>query len=134
MPDPDWGRSRIVPDVDPTAQANEALLRTYRERIVNQGDWSAWPEVFAETLSFNGRDMTRDDIQAVLDTFRTILPDMRMTVELQMASGDRVATRVILTGTHQGDYMGLKASGKVVSLNGLALDRVQNGYRALGWT
>lgn len=53
----------------------------------------------------------------VLEFFRAIreaFPDMRMDVEDIFGSGDKVVARIRLTGTHQGDFMGIPATGKRV--------------------
>jgi steroid delta-isomerase-like uncharacterized protein len=119
---------------DPDTEANKAVVRAYLERIVNQGDMDAWDELIAEdTLSFNGQPMSRSDLARMRETFRSILHDMRVEVEEQIAEGDTVASRVTITGTHLGDYMGLKASGKEVSFGGITYDRLRDGKVVEVW-
>ena len=39
-------------------------MRTYLERLVNDGDFEVWPELIAgETLSCNGQSMSRSDLE-----------------------------------------------------------------------
>jgi steroid delta-isomerase-like uncharacterized protein len=55
----------------------------------------------------------------VMDFFRmsrAAFPDMRMDVEDIVASGDKVVARVRLTGTHQGEFMGMPATGKRIDV------------------
>ena len=47
---------------------------------------------------------------------RAAFPDMRMVVEDVMAAGDKVVARVRITGTHQGAFMGMPATGKSVDV------------------
>jgi steroid delta-isomerase-like uncharacterized protein len=54
----------------------------------------------------------------VVQYFRIVLaafPDLRMDVEDVIAGGDKVVARVRITGTHQGEFMGIPATGKSAS-------------------
>ena len=47
---------------------------------------------------------------------RAAFPDMLMDVQDVIASGDKVVVRARYTGTHQGEFMGMPATGKSVDL------------------
>jgi len=55
---------------------------------------------------------------------RNIHPDLQITIEDQIAEGDKVATRWIATMTH---------SGKVVTLKGITIDRFENDKIVEAW-
>ncbi|HKR65411.1 MAG TPA: ester cyclase [Thermoanaerobaculia bacterium] len=48
------------------------------------------------------------------ENLRAAFPDLRVTISEQLAEDDRVATRKTFRGTHNGDFMGLPASGRPV--------------------
>jgi len=48
--------------------------------------------------------------------YRAGFPDLHMEPEDVLASGDKVVARVMATGTHQGEFMGMPASGKTVNV------------------
>jgi predicted ester cyclase len=55
----------------------------------------------------------------VLDLFRamrTSFPDFRMNVEDLIADGDKTVARVRVTGTHQGEFMGVPPTGTSVDM------------------
>ena len=59
----------------------------------------------------------RGHLKANITMFRAAFPDLRMSVEDLVAEDDRVAARVILTGTHTGaPFFGIAASGNRVSV------------------
>ncbi len=59
----------------------------------------------------------RGHLKAIITMFRASFPDLRMSVEDLVAEDDRVAARVILTGTHTGaPFFGISASGNRVSV------------------
>ena len=54
-------------------------------------------------------------------------PDIRHTFDDIVADDDRVAVRFTLRGTHQGDFMGLPATGRTVTIPAVAVIRVSDG-------
>ena len=70
------------------------------------------------------------------DTVRQALPDLRFTSDLQhvLASGDRVAVRGFVTGTHTGgELFGVPPSGKQLDWTGIDVSRVVNGKIVERW-
>ncbi len=120
-------------DIPPSTAANKDVVRNYIERVINEEDWSAWPDLFGDTVSFNGQTMSINDVKTMTAAFRSIFPDFHITVESQIAEGDTVATRVSISGTHQGDYMGIEATGKHVTFRGLTYDRIVDGKVVEMW-
>jgi predicted ester cyclase len=64
---------------------------------------------------------------------RDALPDVRVTVEEQVAEGDGVATRYTLVGTQEGVLMGIPPTGNPVEIVGVAIDRLANGKIVESW-
>lgn len=58
---------------------------------------------------------------------RSGFPDMHWTIDEQVTSGEKVVTRFTWTGTHRGDFLGIRATGKPVAVKGVVIDRVVNG-------
>ena len=54
-------------------------------------------------------------------------PDLHFSVEEQIAEGDKVLTRFEWTGTHQGEFLGVPATGRHVKVWGMVIDRLVNG-------
>lgn len=60
--------------------------------------------------------------------------DFSFTVEDQLAQGDRVCSRWTWQGTHKGEFLGIPASGKTVSMTGTTIHRfTPDGKIAEGW-
>jgi steroid delta-isomerase-like uncharacterized protein len=66
-------------------------------------------------------------VKEFITTYRAAFPDARITVEQQLAEGDLVATRWSGRGTHEGELMGIQATGKQVSVSGLTISRLLDG-------
>ena len=65
--------------------------------------------------------------------FRAGFPDLRTTVEFQVAEGDKVVSRVVSTGTHRGEFQGIPATGKPVKIEGIVIERIVNGKIVERW-
>jgi len=61
------------------------------------------------------------------------LPDVRVTMEDLVVSGDRVVGRFVYRGTHNGDLMGIPATGKPVEMRSIDIWRVRNGKFVEHW-
>ena len=60
-------------------------------------------------------------------------PDLQTTVEDLIAEGDKVVERDTVIETHQGEYMGLPPTGRVVAYNDIFVMQVVNGRIAEIW-
>ncbi|ONI89332.1 ester cyclase [Actinosynnema sp. ALI-1.44] len=60
-------------------------------------------------------------------------PDLRVTAEDVLAVGDKVVCRNTVTGTHQGEYRGLPATGKTVAYSEIFIIRFAGGRVAEIW-
>ena len=68
-----------------------------------------------------------DGFREFVSTYRAAYSDARITVDEQIAEGDKVVTRWTGRGTHDGDLMGVAPTGKQVTVSGLTLSRLANG-------
>ncbi|MGW0466931.1 ester cyclase [Streptomyces sp. NPDC003027] len=76
-----------------------------------------------------GMDAVRRELDEWRGGFR-----FRFTVEDQIAEGDRVCTRWTWNATHTGDFMGIEATGKEVSMSGTVVHRFrEDGKIVEGW-
>ena len=61
------------------------------------------------------------------------LPDLHLTIEDLIAEGDKVVMRASVTGTHQGEYMGLPPTGKWITYNEIFIWRLAGGRITEMW-
>ena len=59
-----------------------------------------------------------EDVKDFIATYLVAFPDARMTVTMQLAEGDLVATRWVGRGTHEGDLIDMEPTGKEVTVTG----------------
>ena len=117
--------------------ANRSLVLAYYQRVVSSGNLSEIPDY----ISPNYLDHTAPPGSPVgpalvglhLRAIRTTFPDFVLTTHEVVAEHDWVAVRVTAEGTHLGEWLGIKPSGKRIRLRGISLDRVQAGLIVEHW-
>jgi steroid delta-isomerase-like uncharacterized protein len=125
-----------------TAQesTNKATIRRSRDAM-NTGDWELMSktidEVFwPDALITSTLPIRATGAQAIKELFATLhraFPDLHITIEDLIEEGDEVVARQTVTGTHQGEYMGLPATGRPVTYNEVFIVRFVNGRIAETW-
>lgn len=113
---------------------NIAALDRFVEEVINQGKYEVCDEIveenFLELDPLPGQQQGREGLKDVIRMLRTGFPDIHWVVEETIASGEKVVSRFKWTGTHQGEFLGIPASGRKVVVPGVVIDRLQNGKMA----
>jgi len=112
-----------------SAEENKELARRFFEEIWNQADEAAIDRYIAEQAAGNDPDFGagREAFRAQWRKWHAAFPDLHFQIDDLVAEGNKVVTRWTLTGTHQGDFMGIPATGRAVRVAGMSLDRIENG-------
>jgi predicted ester cyclase len=74
-----------------------------------------------------------EGLKQLITAWRTGFPDAVQRVDDIFAVGDKVCVRLTWEGTHLGDFMGIPATGKKVSVGTIGIDRVVDGKVVEGW-
>lgn len=64
---------------------------------------------------------------------RSAFPDLSVHVEHMVADEDNVALAYTMTGTHQGDFLGVAPTEAKISARGVQIGRFENGLLAERW-
>ena len=78
-------------------------------------------------------DMDRAAMKQMTPAWYTAFPDGHGTVEDLIAEGDKVVHRYTFRATHQGEFMGIPPTGKVVAYTGIAISRIAGGKFVEDW-
>jgi predicted ester cyclase len=74
-----------------------------------------------------------EGFKQVMGMFFQAFPDVHETAEDIIAEGDRVAVRGYFTGTHNGEFMNIPATGKQIKVAYIAMYRLENGKVVENW-
>jgi len=105
--------------------------------------WKGNFDVFDEFVSPNyvGHDPAEPEpirgpagARANIEKYIAGFPGGSITVDEQIAEGDKVATRWTGRGTHGGEVAGIAPTGKDVTVSGLTISRFEGGMVVEDWT
>jgi hypothetical protein len=122
------------------ATSNKATVRHFCDAM-NSGDLKLIAETIDEVVEPDALIRTPLPIEAtgaqvlkeVFARLHRVFSDLQVTVEDLIAEGDMVVARNSVTGTHQGEYMGLAPTGKSVTYNEIFIFRFVDGRIAETW-
>lgn len=112
-------------------EENRNLAARWTEDIWNRGSIAAIDNICAPDFTFNyafpGMSSDRDGYKQVVAAYRSAFPDMRLTNEIVIAEGDKIAIRWRGNSTHRGEFMGVAPTGKQVVMTGNTIARIEAG-------
>jgi predicted ester cyclase len=115
---------------------NKALVR----RLVEEWQSGHQPDVAREILADDfadwGGHVEHGAKEAAIGWFSYMwraFPDFSVTIKLQIAEGDMVATLKTFSGTHQGEFMGIAPTGRHVAFDVFDMLRVRDGQVVEHW-
>jgi steroid delta-isomerase-like uncharacterized protein len=96
-----------------------ATMRRMYE-LLSAGDIDGFGELVAEDFVEHeqtpGFEPTKEGVKQLFRMYTAAFPDLRMEAEDVLVSGDKGVARVRGTGTHQGEFMGMPATGRSVDV------------------
>jgi steroid delta-isomerase-like uncharacterized protein len=88
--------------------------------LLNAGDVDGFGELlsddFIEHEEIPGLAPSKDGVKTFFRMQIAAFPDLRLAVEDVVADGPKVVARVRYTGTQQGEFQGMPATGKAVDV------------------
>ena len=116
---------------------NKAVIRRFVEEVQNGQDWAAYDELndpdFVNLSAPPGMPADRAGGKLYLQAFAAAYPDARFEIDDMIAEGDSVVTKKTFTGTNAGEFAGVPATGKQVSLQYVDIMRVRDGRIVEHW-
>jgi ketosteroid isomerase-like protein len=108
--------------------ANRELARTALEQVCARGDMALAPQCYAENFADHVGGLEYHGLEGVRRStalYQSLFDDLAFEVVDQIAEGDRVASRFVLTGTNRG---------RRVRLWGITISRVRDGRIVEDWS
>jgi predicted ester cyclase len=119
------------------SERNKALYRRFIDEVLNRQDLSLLDELVSDDFTdHNPVPGTSPDKAGMLQGiggFFEAFPDMRSEVDFLVAEGDLVVGHHTTTGTHQGDLMGIPATGRRIRVNEIHIVRIVDGQAVEHW-
>ena len=122
-----------------TEQSKAVCRRWFDEGWNKRNLAEVTDEVYAADCVFSdGPDVALVSVEHVKShcaEFIAAFPDSYMTVEDQVAEGDKVTTRWILRGTYtnKAQWLGIPPTGQEITMRGIVIQRLEDGKVVEEW-
>jgi steroid delta-isomerase-like uncharacterized protein len=118
-------------------ERNKAVIRRFVEEVQNKKDFTIYDELidpkFVNLSAPHGIPADGKGGRMWLSTFADAYPDSEFTIDEMIGEGDRVVTKKTLRGTHTGEFGGIPATGRRVTLQYVDIMRVRDGRILEHW-
>jgi steroid delta-isomerase-like uncharacterized protein len=124
----------------PSAEEKQNLSSIKRifAEFINQGNEAVFEELVDANVIENeklppGFEKNREGVKQMFRMFRSAFPDLNFQVDELIAADDRVVARLTITGTQEGQFMNLPATGNKISYKAIDIFRLTNGKVMEHW-
>ena len=128
-----------------SVEENKAIARRMLDEAWSTGNLDMIDETIDTSYVFHDPAVPGirgpEGLKQLISMYRAGYPDLQFTIEDQFADGDTVIQRWSCEGTHQGELMGIPATGKRTTTSGIGILRFEGGkvveewvrWDTLGW-
>lgn len=120
-----------MPEKENIDTLNRAIAR------FNAKDLEGYLEMFDRSVVFHGLSRRlKPGVGGLRDYYTQLrqgFPDMRLSSEDMIASGEKVANRYTFYGTHRGEYMGVAPTMKLIVTPGIVINLFKGGKCIETW-
>ncbi len=118
-------------------EENKALSHRILDELWNKGNLGLidelYPPDYVNHSAPPGIPPDREGLKQFVTMYRHAFPDVQMTVEDQIAEGDKVVARFTTRATHTGELMGIAPTHKQVTVTGIVIGRYVDGKPVETW-
>src|SRR5690349_16173538 len=119
-------------------EKNKAIVLRFNKEFIEQGNMQSFKDLVADNVinhaapagAPNGRESMS---YFILEMLRRGFSDISVEIFDQVAEGDKVTTRKALHARHTGEFMGISATEKEVTIHVIDIIRLQDGKYAEHW-
>ena len=117
-------------------EQNKQVFRRLIEEGFSQGKLEVLDDVFARNFIEHQDGFVPPNVEGVkgaIVSLRTAAPDLKLTIEEIIASGEKTWARITGRGTHRGPFMGRPATGRPFAITVIDICRFENGKIVEHW-
>lgn len=115
-----------------STEENKAIVRRIYEELWDGRNLRVADELIAEggfnyDTGLTAHPFGPEEMKGTVRMVTAAFPDNRHEVQDVFAEGDQVMARVKLTGTHEGEFMGIPPTGRRIEVNEIHVYRLRDG-------
>ena len=120
-----------------STEQNKVIYRQYIDEAFNEGRLEALDRLVSPSYVYHdappGIPPGVEGLRQVIKQFHAAFPDLEITIDDQVAEGDKVCSLSTTRGTHKGMLFGIPPTGKEVIMKGMTMVRIVDGRVAESW-
>ena len=101
------------------SEAHKNIVRRLVDEAQTRGNLAVVDEILADDFvdhsPLAGLPPTREGVKILFAGLKAGFPDLAVTIDEQVAEGEKVVTRKTFRGTHGGEFLGVPATGRPVA-------------------
>jgi predicted ester cyclase len=116
-------------------QNKETILQLYQE-ITSRNPFEAGNQTGGNGFTqytVSSRPSSLKAFHQFFASVATAFPDYQLNIDNLIVKGDKVMARYTISGTHQGDFMGLAPTHQKVTITGIDVFRLDKGRVVEHW-
>jgi predicted ester cyclase len=112
-----------------SAEENKAIARRWVEEIWGKGNLAVVDEIVSPTFVSDGSPQSLEELKQRVRSLHANYSNARVTLEEQIAEGDKVVNRILGEGIYLGGEAGIPDTAKGKHLKAVVIDifRIVNG-------
>ena len=119
------------------SEQNKALYRKFVAEVIDKKNLAVLDELVASNFVDHNpipdTPATKEGMKQGITMLHSAFPDLKSPVTFLVAEGDLVVGHHTTTGTHQGEFMGIPATGKKIQVDEIHIVRIDNGKAVEHW-
>ena len=117
-------------------EQHKQVFRRLIEEGFSKGNLEVLNDVFAPNFVEHQDGFVppnADGVKGAIVSLRTAAPDLKLTIEEIIASGEKTWARITARGTHRGPFMGRPATQRTFAITVIDICRFENGQVVEHW-
>ena len=119
-------------------EKNKAVVKRFNKEVLQEGNVKSFAELLADDVVNHSAPPGSPTGPAsmsyfIFDMLRKGFSEIEVEIFDQVAEGDRVTTRKAIRGVHSGNFMGIPATGKKVTIHVIDIIRLRDGKYVEHW-
>lgn len=115
---------------------NTALMDRWIDQALNRGDLDVVDELAHPNYVYRNPSeelIGPEAVKALFASYRSAFPDFQVQVNDRVVSSDRMVQAFTITGTHQGEFLGIPPTQRKVRVHGIVMSRFSGGRILEEW-
>ena len=111
---------------------NKTVVRRLYDEVWNKRKVNVIPEIISPSHALHdpnasGSSIGPEAYKRQYFSFIAAFPDLRFGIEDIIGEEDKIVVSWTISGTHKGEFMGIAATNKKVSVDGITINHVAKG-------